>query len=80
MKARDLWLRLRSLLFSRRVELELQDELEFHLEMQARKNKALGVEDDEARLQARRKFGNVGGIAEECRDQRGLQFVESLGR
>jgi predicted permease len=80
MSARDLWLRLRSLLFGRRVERELQDELDFHLEMQARKNRARGVADDEARLQARRKFGNVGSIAEECREQRGVQFVESLAR
>jgi len=34
----DSLLRLRALLFRRQMDNELQDELQFHLEMQARKN------------------------------------------
>ena len=80
MNLRDLWLRLRSLLFGRRVEHELQEELDFHLDMQARKKRSQGVPEEAARRQARLKFGNVATVAEECRDQRGIQLIDSLGR
>jgi hypothetical protein len=44
MNRADLWLRLRALLFRRRVEHELQEKLDFHIEMQARKNRSAGVD------------------------------------
>jgi predicted permease len=78
MNRKDLWLRLRALLFRRRVESELQEELEFHIEMQTRKNRSRGATDDDAARQARAKFGSAARVAEECRDERRVNLVENL--
>ena len=52
----DLVLRLRALLFRSRAESDLEDELGFHLEMEARKNAASGLDFDAARLRAKIPF------------------------
>ena len=44
--------RLRALLFHRKMDEELEDELQFHLEMQIRKNLAAGLTPEEAKRQA----------------------------
>jgi len=55
----DLLLRLRALVSRRRAEAELDEELSFHIEMEARKNRAAGTRDAEARRQAHARFGGV---------------------
>jgi hypothetical protein len=77
MKWTDLRLRLRALLFRKRVEQDLQDELEFHLEMQKRKNRSLGMDGTDGERRAVRKFGNMQKVAEECRDERRLNLIDS---
>ena len=72
----DLLLRLRALMFRKRVEQDLQDELDFHVAMQARKNVAAGMSETEALRRARIEFGGSTQIREECRDARGLGFIE----
>ena len=47
-------LRIRSLFRESAVDSELDSELQFHLEMQARENIAKGMRADEAHLAARR--------------------------
>ncbi len=69
-------LRLRSLVFRRRVELELDDEVRFHLEQQIAADVARGIEPDEARYAALRAFGGVEQRKEECRDMRHLRIVD----
>ena len=69
---KDFVLRLRALFFRRRMDEELQEELQFHLEMQARKNQRHEADASEARRQARLQFGSVVRATEECREQRGL--------
>jgi len=76
----DFRLRLRALRSRRRAERDLDDELKFHLEMEARKKRIEGLPDAEARLQAKAEFGGVAQVREECRDIRGLTFLENLGR
>jgi predicted permease len=76
----DLRLRLRSMLFRRAVECELDDELRFHLEMEARKNRECGAEPAEASRRALRNFGGLEQRREECRDARGTSALENLGR
>jgi predicted permease len=76
MKWNDIVLRLRALFFRREAEQDLQDELQFHLEMQARKNR----DSAEAQRQARVKFGSFDRAAEECRDARGISAIENLVR
>lgn len=80
MNAHDLWLRLRALALRRRVDQDLDDELEFHLEMQTRKNVAGGMEEAEARRRARTRFGAKALIEDQCRDARGIGFVDALGQ
>jgi predicted permease len=64
---RDLLLRIRALLFRSRVEQELDEELRFHLEMDARNHKT----------GARTRFGSIDRVKEECRTVRGTQFIET---
>src|ERR1039458_8396112 len=66
----DLKLRLRALLFRQEVEGEMEDELDFHLQMQARKNRAAGMNDAAATRSARVAFGGAARVEEECRDAR----------
>lgn len=73
----DLKLRVSALLFRRRMENDLDDELQFHLAMQARKNQA-HLSADDASHQARTQFGKVDQVKEACRDARGLQRIEAL--
>jgi hypothetical protein len=76
----DLAMRLRALLSRRRVESELDEELSFHLAMEAAKNRTRGLGATEAGRAARREFGGVEQYREECRDARGLNTIENLAR
>ncbi|HEX6059009.1 MAG TPA: ABC transporter permease [Gemmatimonadaceae bacterium] len=49
------------------VRADVDDELAFHIEMRTRDNVAAGMTPDEARAEALGRFGDVGGIAGECR-------------
>ena len=71
-----LGLRLRSLLRFRRVERELDEEMHHHLERQVEENLAAGMSPEAARDAALREFGGLEQWKEECRDARGLAFVE----
>ncbi|MEO7143616.1 MAG: ABC transporter permease [Bryobacteraceae bacterium] len=73
-------LRLRSLFRRRSVERELEAELQFHLERETQANLARGLDRDEAHYAARRAMGGVAQIREECRDVRGVNYFEDLGK
>src|SRR6478672_7410537 len=77
---KDLLLRLRALFFRRCMDEELKEELQFHLEMQERKNRGRDLDPAEAKRQARLQFGSLVSAAEGCREQRGISFVEILVR
>jgi putative ABC transport system permease protein len=72
-------LRVRSLFRKKAVEGELDSELRFHLEMQARQNIAKGMRADEAHYAARRLFGPLDQMKEECRDERRVNLIETFG-
>ena len=74
----DLWHRARGLFEHRTVETELDEELRFHLERQVEKYVQSGLSKEEAQRQARVEFGGVELAKEECRDARGVHFVETL--
>src|SRR5437588_2641475 len=78
MNPHDLLLRLRALTFRRRVERDLEDELDFHIEMQTRKNVAAGMPGSEAARRARVQFGGPTQHKEECRDARRIGLVETV--
>jgi hypothetical protein len=52
----EAWLRAKALLKRKRLERDLEEELQFHLAMRAEKNRALGLGADDARVAARRRF------------------------
>ena len=66
-------------LFGReRADRDLEDELSFHIDMQARTNRDAGMTDDEARAAALRAMGGREHRAEECREVRRTRFLEDL--
>ncbi len=58
----------------------MQEEMRAHLELQAEANRAGGMDAEEARYAALRQFGGVTQVQERCREQRGLRWLEDLGR
>lgn len=74
----DLLLRVRALFLRARVEQELEDEVDFHLEMSRRQHIAAGRSQQEAANLARHDFGRVGAIKEDCRGARGIDSFESV--
>src|SRR5215831_19267942 len=71
-------LRLRSLFRSRRVDNELERELQEHLLRQIDENIENGMAPEEARLAALQTIGNLTHLKEQCRDERGLNFLDDL--
>jgi predicted permease len=69
-------LRLRSLFFRRRVEQELDEEFQFHLERQTDLNIAKGMSREDARSAAIRAFAGLEQRKEECRDARRVSVIE----
>jgi putative ABC transport system permease protein len=78
MRFHGVLLRLRALLFSGRLDDELDDEVRLHIEMQTRKLVAAGLTIDEAARQARLQFGAMERVKEECRDARRVRVVQAL--
>ncbi len=72
----DLLYRVRSLFRSHEVEKEMEEELRFHLECEAAKNKKSGMASGDAHQNARRAFGGIDQTREECRDARGTRLLE----
>ena len=73
-------LRLRTLLRGQRVDDELNEELQFHLEQQIAENIAGGLAHDHARREALRRLEGLDGPKEACRDARGINVVDHLAR
>ena len=72
----DLWFRVRALFRRRSVERELDEELRFHVERQVEKYMLDGMSCEEATRRARIEFGGLELAKEECRDARGVRFLE----
>ncbi len=60
------------------VEQEMDDEIRFHLEMQAQDNIRSGMAPEDAKAVAAQIFGPVAKAKELCREQKGLPAVESI--
>ena len=79
-----LWSRVRSWLRAvagrSRMEHEMDAELRFHIEAFAEDLVRSGVPREEAVRRARIEFGGIEGVKEECREARGVSFVESLSQ
>src|SRR5215468_7220145 len=70
--------RLRALLRKSEMERELDEELRYHVERQTEQNIRLGMNPEEARYAALRRFEGVEQAKERSRDARGVRWVEDL--
>jgi len=68
-------LRLRSLFLRNRVDQELNEELEYHLQRKTEENLGAGMTAEEARRAARLEFGGAERRKEECRDTRRVNLL-----
>src|SRR6516225_11545938 len=71
-------LRLRSLFRRDKAELELSDELQFHLHQQIDEFVAQGMNPQEARRVAVQSLGGVEQVKEECREMRHTNLIEDF--
>ena len=70
----------RSLFQKRRVEQELDEELQYHLDRQIETGLAGGLDAEEARHAGLRELGAITQNKEACRDARGVNWLEDLGQ
>ena len=77
---RTLWVRFASLFRRRALDSQLDEEMRFHLEMEAEANRRRGMTPKAAELAARREFGGLAQTAEAYRDRRGLPALELFFR
>ena len=74
-RLRVMW---RTLWRSKQVEAEMRDEMRLHIDMEAERLQAKGLDPQEARRQAHVRFGGVEKFKEEGRDARGFAWLDSL--
>ena len=64
-----------------REERQMDDEMQFHLDMEARRlMREKGMPEDAARNEAKRAFGGVERHKESVRDERGTSWIEEVVR
>ena len=63
---------------SSQLEAEMRDEMRLHIELEAERLRAQGLDPAEARRQAHVRFGGVEKFKEEGRDARGFAWVDSV--
>jgi predicted permease len=73
-------LKLRGLFLKRRLEQEMQEEIDGHIELLIEDHLRQGMSPEEARYLALREFGGVEQMKETYRDRRSLASVETLLR
>jgi putative ABC transport system permease protein len=68
--------RLGSVFAKAKAETELSQELDFHLQRQMEENIARGMSVEEARCAALRELGGLSQVEEQCRESRGVSWLE----
>ncbi len=71
-------LRLRSIFHKNQAELDLSEELQFHLQNQIEEYVAQGMNRKEARHAAFRSLGGIEQAKEECRDARKVNVIDNF--
>src|SRR5690242_18509790 len=73
------WLnRIAAVVRSRKLERDLDEELQLHIELKTQENIAAGMPPEEARYAALRAFGKLEQKKEECRDADRLRWLEDI--
>ena len=62
------------------IKREIDEELRFHLEQRIAEHIATGMTSEEAAREARKRFGNLQSVREECREKRSASFGEGALR
>ncbi|HEV2245682.1 MAG TPA: ABC transporter permease, partial [Terriglobia bacterium] len=75
---RTLFAKLIGLFRKERLEQQLDEDVRAHLDMLTDENLRSGMKPEAARYAARRQFGNVSSIKEECRDRWSIRLIEEL--
>src|SRR5262245_48854272 len=76
----SLWSRLGNAFRTARLDRELDEELQFHIEERIRELTAAGVTHEVASAQVRRRFGSRLRLREESRDVKLVVWLDSLAR
>src|SRR3981189_2089405 len=71
---------LQRLFARRRMERDLDKEIQFHVESQVADKVRSGISEIEARRLTRLEFGGTEQIKEDCRESRGTMWLESLAQ
>ena len=74
------WRRILAMVRGRVLDRRLDEEIRFHLDQQAAKNRRAGMTPEEAIRQARLKFGGVEGVREGARDEARPALLEDALR
>src|SRR5687768_4684953 len=61
-----------------KLDAQMEHEMRSHIEMQTQENIQAGMTPEEARYAALRQFGWIESIKENCREQRGVTWVEEF--
>src|SRR5260370_17598421 len=72
--------RFHSLFRKAELDTEMDAEMRSHIEMQTGENIEAGMAPDEARYAALRQFGWTESIKEDCREQRGVSWLEDFAK
>jgi len=72
--------RIGALISKSRLEQEMADEMREHIEERAEHYIQSGMSPEEACFAAKREFGGVDQLKEQCRDQRGWIWLEQLAK
>jgi putative ABC transport system permease protein len=72
--------RLDALVHGEERDRQMDDEVRFHLDMEAEKNRRLGLGPEDAHRQARVSFGGVEAVKEGCRDAWGVRLLQDFLR
>jgi predicted permease len=76
----ELWRRFVFLLHASRFNREMEEEMRFHLESGANRNRERGMDPEEARYAARRRFGNALLLREKSREAWGWSALDRLSQ
>lgn len=74
----DLLYRLRAIFRRNRLEADLQEELQWHLEHETEKYLRSGIPEQEAKRRARLALGGLEQVSEECRNSRGISALSAV--
>lgn len=75
---RTLRTRFHALFHRHQLDADMDEEMRSHIELRTQANIQAGLTPEEARFAALRQFGWAESIKEECRDQRGVRWLETL--